>query len=31
VREIELGTDAIGMDVDTPDALARLRDAGRSA
>ena len=25
VREIELGTDAVLMDVDTPDALARLR------
>jgi molybdenum cofactor cytidylyltransferase len=30
VREIELGTDAIFMDVDTPDALARLRGEGRS-
>jgi molybdenum cofactor cytidylyltransferase len=31
VREIDLGTDAILMDVDTPEALARLRgDAGRS-
>jgi molybdenum cofactor cytidylyltransferase len=30
VREIDLGTDAILMDVDTPDALAQLRDGGRS-
>ena len=30
VREIDLGTDAIVMDVDTPEALARLRGAGRS-
>jgi molybdenum cofactor cytidylyltransferase len=27
VREIDLGTDAVLMDVDTPDALARLRRA----
>jgi molybdenum cofactor cytidylyltransferase len=27
VREIDLGTDAIFMDVDTPEALARLRGA----
>jgi molybdenum cofactor cytidylyltransferase len=28
VREIDLGTDAVLMDVDTPDALARLRGGG---
>ena len=35
VREVDLGTDAIFIDVDTPDALAKLRDddchPGRSA
>ena len=30
VREVDLGTDAIVIDVDTPEALAKLRDAGRS-
>jgi CTP:molybdopterin cytidylyltransferase MocA len=25
VREIDLGTDAVLMDIDTPEALARLR------
>ncbi len=28
VREVDLGTDAIFIDVDTPEALARLRDEG---
>jgi molybdenum cofactor cytidylyltransferase len=29
VREVDLGTDAIFVDVDTPEALARLRDSAR--
>ena len=31
VREIDLGTDAIFMDVDTPEALARLQAADANA
>jgi hypothetical protein len=29
VREIDLGTDAVLMDIDTPEALARLRGRHR--